>query len=297
MKSKKIDWPITLPKKSAFAIDTPPDINKLHCLMLLSGKRGGGKSVAVTSYVKKLLDLNLMQRCLLITPTFNSNKEIFAPLKLDASEDVLEPSIDVLRKVISIVEEEKKEYDKYWEDLKRYKQFQLYLNSNTPIEGIPTDLLMMLMDSNFEPPKYKYPCCIGANPHPPRLFLIIDDCMGTDMFKPRAGLVNFCIKHRHIADGLGISVAMLVQSYCAIGGVPRPIRENCTCLCLFKSAAQHGTQLEKIHSEIGTDVNLKKFDQLFSYATSKPFGFLFVDFNPKEKEKQFRSGFDEFISL
>ena len=47
---------------------------------------------------------------------------------------------------------------------------------------------------------------------PPRLFLIIDDCMGTDLMKPRAKLINFCIKHRHIADGLGVSVAMLVQS-------------------------------------------------------------------------------------
>ena len=67
MKSKKINWPIQIPKKSAFAIETPLNVNKLHCMMLLSGKRGGGKSVAVTSYVKKLLDLNLMQRVLLIT--------------------------------------------------------------------------------------------------------------------------------------------------------------------------------------------------------------------------------------
>jgi hypothetical protein len=264
--------------------------------MLLSGKRGGGKSVAVTSYVKKLLDLGLMQRTLLITPTYNSNKEIFAPLKLEDS-DVLEPSIDVLKKVISIVENEKEEYDKYWKDKKRYEEFQRYLSSNTPVEGIPSQLLMTLMDTNFEPPTYKYPECVGNNPHPPRLFLIIDDCMGTDMFKPRGGLTNFCIKHRHIADGLGISVAMLVQSYCAVGGVPRPIRENCTALCLFKSAAQHGSQLEKIHSEIGTDVDLAQFDQLFTYATSKPFGFLFVDFNPKESNRQFRSGLDEFISL
>ena len=83
----------------------------------------------------------------------------------------------------------------------------------------------------------------------------------------------------------------------AVGGVPRPIRENCTALCLFKSAAQHGAQLEKIHSEIGTDIDLQKFDRLFTYSTSKPFGFLFVDFSPKSPDKQFRSGFDEFISL
>jgi len=230
---------------------------------------------------------------LLITPTYNSNKEIFAPLKLNADEDVLEPTTDALKRVISIVEKEKREYDEFLEKKKKYRQFQKYLNSNTPIEGIPSDLLLSLMDGDFGPPKYKY----KDESHPPRLFLIIDDCMGSDLFKPRGGLVQFCIKHRHIADGLGISVAMLVQSYCAVGGVPRPIRENCTCLCLFKSAAQHGAQLEKIHSEIGTDIDLEQFDKLFTYATSKPFGFLFVDFSPKDPDKQFRSGFDEFISL
>ena len=151
------------------------------------------------------------------------------------------------------------------------------------------------MDGDFGPPKYKY----KDESHPPRLFLIIDDCMGSDLFKPRGGLVQFCIKHRHIADGLGISVAMLVQTYaCANNaGVARPIRENCTVLCLFKSAAQHGAQLEKIHSEIGTDIDLDKFDKLFTYSTSKSYGFLFIDFNPKDPDKQFRSGLDEFISL
>ena len=69
--------------------------------------------------MKKLRDLDLMQRVLLITPTYNSNKEVFAPLKLNADEDVLEPTADALKKVISIVEAEKKDYDQYWEDLKK----------------------------------------------------------------------------------------------------------------------------------------------------------------------------------
>jgi hypothetical protein len=68
------------------------------------------------------------------------------------------------------------------------------------------------------------------------------------MMNPSSGLVNTCIKHRHVADGLGLSIAMLVQTYCAVGGLPRPIRENCTLLCLFKLKDQN--QLKKIHEEI-----------------------------------------------
>ena len=94
---------------------------------LRSGQRG-----------PSLLDLKLMQRVLLITPTYNSNKQIFEPLKLNEKDDVIEPTIDALKRVTSIVEEEKAEYDKYWEDLKKYKQFQRYLSSNTPVEGIPS---------------------------------------------------------------------------------------------------------------------------------------------------------------
>ena len=87
---------------------------------------------------------------------------------------------------------------------------------------------------------------------------------------------------------------MLVQSYCAIGGVPRPIRENTTLLLLFKCKDEN--QRKKIHEEIGADVDLEKFDAMFNYATEEPFNFLTVDFNPKEKEKQFRKNFDEYLN-
>ena len=86
----------------------------------------------------------------------------------------------------------------------------------------------------------------------------------------------------------------LVQSYCAIGGVPRPIRENCTLLLLFKLKDEN--QRKKIHEEIGADIDLEKFDSMFSYATEEPFSFLTIDFNPVDKEKQFRKQFDEYLN-
>ena len=96
------DFDITPPKKKAFAIETPPDVPKQHSLSVFSARRGGGKSVACTAYVKKLMDHNCMQRVMIITPTWNSNKEIFAPLNIDP-EDVLEPSKTALATVIERV--------------------------------------------------------------------------------------------------------------------------------------------------------------------------------------------------
>ena len=82
-KTKISNFGIKPPKKSAFSIDTPRDIPKLHTLMVFSGKRGGGKSVAMTNYLKKLLDLKLIDKIILLTPTWHSNKEIYSIRKYD----------------------------------------------------------------------------------------------------------------------------------------------------------------------------------------------------------------------
>ena len=55
-------------------------------------------------------------------------------------------------------------------------------------------------------------------------------------------------------------------------------------------------QLKKIHEEIGSDVDLERFDKLFEYATSKPYGFLAIDFNPKSPDQTFRCCFNEYLA-
>ena len=93
------DFDVTPPRKSAFQIETPPDVPRQHSLTIFSARRGGGKSVACTTYVKKLLDVGAMQRVIIITPTWASNKDIFAPLNIK-EEDVIEPSKTALATVV-----------------------------------------------------------------------------------------------------------------------------------------------------------------------------------------------------
>ena len=288
-KTKIKNFGIKPPAKGAFTIETPEDIPKLHSLLMVTAKRGGGKSVAVANYVKKLRDLELMDRVLLITPTYDSNKTIWDIADIDEDEDVYEPTIDVLRKIIALVDAERMEWDLFLAQKKLYKQFKRDMRQK-PITIIDEDTLMEYQDMDFfeGPPEWKY-----RNEVPPRLFLIIDDCMGTDMYKPRGGLTNFCIKHRHIGKGLGISVAMLNQSYCAVGGVARPIRESTTHLMLFKNKDEN--QVKQIHEEIGSDVDVEKFDRMFKYATEEQFNFLFIDFAPKSERQRFRRNFDEYL--
>jgi len=293
IKTKKIPhFKVIVPKKSAFTIDTPEDIPKLHTLMILSGKRGGGKGIAITSYVKQLLDLGLMDRVILISPTYWSNKLIFEPLNINEETDVIEPTKDAVKQVIKLVDSDKEAYDEYLKQKKLYKEYRRTMKSNQPLHLIDPEMMMRFLDLGFfdGPPEWKYP----DDSHSPRIFVIIDDSLGTELMNPKSGLTNLCIKHRHVGEGLGISIALLVQSYSSIGGVPRPVRENCTLLALFKTKDE--SQIEKIHSEIGADIDLDKFDKLFKYATDKPYGFLVIDFAAKKPEYTFRSGWSEYIS-
>jgi hypothetical protein len=282
-----------VPKKSAFTIDTPDDIPKLNTLMVLSGKRGGGKGVAITTFVKKLMDLGLTQRVILISPTYWSNKTVFEPLNINEETDIIEPTKDAVKQMTELVEQDKDEYDEYIKKKKLYQKYKKMMASDTPLWSIDPEVMMEFLELGFfeGAPKWKY----ADDTHPPRIFVIIDDAMGTELMNPKSGLMNLCIKSRHIGKGLGISLALLVQSYCAVGGLPRPIRENTTLLALFKCKDEN--QIEKIHQEIGADIDLDKFDAMFKYATDKPYGFLVIDFTPKSPEKTFRSGWNEYISM
>ena len=294
IKTKKIPlFEVPLPKKGAFTIDTPDDIPRLHTLMVLSGRRGAGKGVSITTFVKQLLDYKLMDRVILISPTYHSNVTIFEPLGLNEETDVLEPTKDVVKDVIKIVEDEKAEYELYLKQRKLYKLYKQMVKGNTPLHLIDPELMLQFLDLKFfdGPPKAKY----GDGSHPPRIFLIVDDCLGTPLMNPRSGLTNLCIKHRHVGKGMGISIAILVQTYSTNQGLNRAVRENCTLLCLFK--CKDDNQLKKIHQEIGADINLENFDKLFKYATDKPYGSLVIDFAPKSIDKQFRAGFSEYITI
>ena len=280
-----------LPKKGAFTIDTEEDFPKLHTLCIASGKRGGGKSVTVANFLKRLKDKHYMDRVLLVTPTYNSNRQIWDIAGIP-EEDVIEPDMGAIKEVTRIINSEKKEWDDFVEKKKKWELFQK--EKHTTLEGMKAEKLLSYYHSGFlepdaEKPEWKYPV-----EQPPRISVIIDDCLGTElMARSRAGLLNFCIKHRHIADGLGCSVFMLVQAYKAQGGINRAIRENTTMLLQFKVNDEN--QIKSIKEECDLPVTDEEWEDMCAYAHAKPFNPLVIDFAPKSEDKRFRSGFDEYI--
>ena len=97
-----------LPKKGAFTIETEPEFPKLHTLCIASGKRGGGKSIAIANFIKSCKDKHYYDRVFLITPTYYSNKQIWDIADIQ-EEDTYEPTVTVLREITGVVEAERAE--------------------------------------------------------------------------------------------------------------------------------------------------------------------------------------------
>lgn len=290
IKQKKLGkFKTILPCKGAFTIDTEPDFPKLHTLCIASGKRGGGKSVAVANFVRTCKDKGYYDRVWLITPTYWSNKSIWDICEID-EDDIFEPTVTVLKDIIALVEAERSEWDLFLQRKEMYKKFKKDMKYK-PITHIDPEELLQYQEMDFfdKPPEWKY-----KNEVPPRLGVIIDDALGTPLLsKPSAGLVNLCIKHRHIGKGLGVSIFMLVQSYCAQGGINRAIRENCTLLMLFRLNQE--AQIKKIFEESDLDLTEEQFVETCRQCHDIPFNFLLMDFSPKDEDKRFRSGWDTYI--
>ena len=280
-----------LPNKTAFTIETDDDFPKLHTLSILSGRRGGGKSVALANFLKKCKDKYYYDKIILITPTYASNKMIWDICDI-SEDDVIEPEVGAMREVTSIILAEKAEWDHFLEKKKKFADFMKDKKQN--LERIKATRLLEYYEEGFLEPDFDRPTWKYPKEQPPRIAIVLDDCMGTDLMnKPSSKLTNFAIKHRHIADGLGCSLFMLVQSYRSKDGVPRAIRENCTNLWLFR--INNEDQIKAIKDESDLPISDEEFMNMCEYAHNIPFNFLFIDFSPKKDCKRFRSGLNEFL--
>lgn len=217
--------PIIVPDDSAWRIETPPDFIKLHCLMLAVGKRGGGKSVAITSMLRHMQKHKLLDRLLLITPTYDSNKDLYKGLPIE-DEDIFHDPRDksVVPRIIDIVENEMKAWEDYQEKMKLRRELEKALKATKSQSDIYRLDPQLLIDSfnydiiNSEPPRHKY------DGRRPVIALFADDAQGSGLLADKV-FQHLCLRHRHIGKGLGISVFMAVQTYRAQqGGMPLAIR-------------------------------------------------------------------------
>lgn len=296
MKTEKISHlvPKTI-KKKAF-IHTPEYLPKLHGLFVIAGSRGSGKTYSCTNLIRFYKKEGLCDKCIIISPTGLSNKVFYEDLINDESDIITNISPGSIGHVINVIEQEAADYEAYKHIKDLYKTWKrLEKRKNLDIESIDPHMLLDMERYNIfemqEPPTWKY----KDDTRPPLIHVMLDDCQGSAIMKSSGPLINFAIKHRHIA-GIGCSLYMLVQSYISTSSTPRCIRENATCIILFRVRDK---KLEEQLAEECTPVQFTpdQFLEAFHYATGDDVhDFLMVDYSAKDN-RILRKNFDTFITF
>lgn len=259
--------------------------------MMNIGSRGSGKTYTICQMIKHYEKHKIMKdgteykiRTHLISPTIQAN-EIYQSLdSLDMEKDAHDEYNDeLLLSIIEDIKAEKKEYEKYLLYKEYYEKFmKTPENKLEKLYDDQPEIFQLLEEHEYIHPKdFKH--------EPPKVSIVIlDDLLGSDAFtkKTKSVLVNAMIKNRH----MGICFAVLVQS---IKAVPKNIRLNCSVfqLASFKNKK---VILEDIYDEVSNVIGLDEFEELYDFATDKPYGSLIID---TTNGKRFLSNLDSELFL
>ncbi len=229
----------------------------------------------MTSLLRHYKKHGCADRIFWVSPTMGSNGQFLDELQVDDQDRLDTCDNAALETVIQAIEGESTAWQEYQAQLKAWKK----LHGAKHIGDLDHEMLDFaykagLLEGSSIRPESRYG-------HKPILHCVIDDCMGTPLMSagPRSKLVNMCIKHRHLGEGLGCTLWICVQSWSALGSVPRSIRENATAVAIFN------TPQEKQVAIMAEELSDRRGEQLFldcyKQATESEHGFLFVDLTNK----------------
>ena len=285
---------IVPPKETSGAYETSPDMPKMHVVMVVNSKRGGGKTTCVVNLIEKMgYDYTIA-----VSPTMNSNKELMSRINI---EHVFEDPDDItcIDKIKEIVNEEALDLERYRHELKEYNKLMRSIKDGNRVDD---DLMLKFFEANtygmndFIKPKHRW----GGRK--PRIAVIFDDMLGSGIYsKPRKinGLATYSRHLGGLKDGgsIGVSLFFLIQSFkCQTGGLNKVIRNQCTQMIMFRS--KDLKEIDDIADSCGGEISKDQFMQVYDYAIGdgSNYPFLFIDLHKKpEQPSMFRRRFDEYI--
>lgn len=179
---------VDVPKSKPFNVETSPDMIALHSLQVYVGKRGGGKTLSIVTFLRQMKKEKVLDRLFHITPSYGSNKELLQDpkykLPLD-EDDVYQPTDEgCIEAIISKIESMAKEFNDYKNGRKAYDDLQRAMRAITSDrEILDIDPEILLNAFHFDviagPPTAKFggrkPVCV----------LFIDDCQGVSVASDR----------------------------------------------------------------------------------------------------------------
>ena len=290
-------------KNSAFTIETAPFLPKLHQNMLFIGKRGSGKSVAATNLLRMYKETNTMDRILVISPTFNSNKALMKELDIKEEDVFTDPDdLSLPMRIMEIVDQERDEFVRYQHLVKNFERIMKLIKSGDMRveDGMIDDYILAYFNiatNTFSLPKPRYECY--KRNKPPVISLLVDDCQSTKVFSNRK-FFNLVTRHRHLGQfvtggAVGLTLMICAQNYLSqSGGLNKAVRNNATSLCLFRTKDE--SELMKVAESFSGEVSIDTFLDMYDVATAEPHSFLFVDLHKKDNHpSMFRKRFDEYL--
>jgi len=296
---------IKLPKDSnAFAIETPDHLPKLHQLLIANGKRGSGKSIAITNLIRMYKEeLGSDLRVIVVSPTFGSNYKRLSELRINREDVFEEPDDDVASKLLKIANDERDAFLE-WQHLDQYyNQFIKTIRGGFFDRSNMDEYMLQYynpLTNQFERPKPKYPCYLKGKP--PVLFTFIDDAQGSKLLSTNKKMLQLCLRHRHLGQmppptggAVGMSLFVSTQTFKSNGGLNKAIRNNSTSIILFKTKDM--SELQQISQAFSGEIPVDRFFELYEQATAGEHNFLFVDLHHKKNVQPsgFRKNFDTYL--
>lgn len=288
---------IILPKEPP-KIEVPEFFPQLPGLFGYFACRGSGKSTAMTSLLRRYKEVDRAQRILVICPTYDSNKYLYEGL-VSPDDVYTDANQEALNDILSKVESDAAEWRMWqthcllWEAYKKDEQQYIYGRKKQLDPELLREAVQCGIVEMEEKPTYKYGTC-----EHPVIHIVIDDCMSSQLFnsstKVKNNLSNLCIKHRHYADRLGVTLHIALQAWKTnVGVLSRAIRSNLTCVVIW--GIRDVKLMEDIHSEIGREISKEDFYKAYDYATSgEKWNALWVEFGSRVR---LRRNLDTIIML
>ena len=284
-------YQIKIPSGGPQYPETDKDWFQLPINLLAIAKKNSGKTASLSNFLHIMHRMNKLDMIILISPTWRNNSHYFKGLPV---MHVIQPTLESSDEVIKIVENEALEFDNYHERLEKWKELQVFLKSRKNMIDIDENLLLYFSE-DMKKPVPKYP---GGRK--PIIFAMYDDCLSTPAFSPKSSLGYLAIKHRHIGEtknfgSISCNLLIATQAYTSNNnGVPKSVRANCNIICVFANKSKN--EIDLIADEAAGEISSDLFHKLHEEATSKPFGFLTIDFTKKSNHpSMFRQNWNKFL--
>lgn len=260
-------------------------VPKPPVLGIFVGKRGQGKTVTATRllhyYTHYKPEIFQKELVFVVSPTAESQQHLWDHIGVP-EENIFAVSTNaevksIVDDIIEILKSKKEKYDEDQEYLEAYDAL-IHDRELTPRQQFLLDL------RDAQPLE---------NPEPwPRPVLLLDDLSHMKVLD-KAWFISLCLRHRHVAGGVSLSILMLVQSL--RGGVARVIRQNCSLIVLYSTHDQ--TAKDDLYAECSHLLDKDEFMALFEHATDHRHDFLSVDLSQDNKNKVFSRCFEHWYEI